>query len=821
MDVKEYKEQNIKGINVINKKLKTSFDALDELKVRLADLQARFKTAKNEFNEEQEILAKAKEKEAKFEVKNDVVESPIEAKPETETTSEIVENQPSTKENESAKEEINVATATEDDKSEEITSTINITVDEFVGTSKHVKKFNEEVDNKKQEDNFSDSYKKGKDKAKDINKKKANEGEIKGLSKREKIKKGYESATGSYVYDEEGEVAKIRVRKSNDKDKHKPKQPVVQTVIDHAVITTENITVKGLSEKIGKSVPEILKKLMLGLGIMKTINDTLDFDTASLIANEFNVTLEQKIEQTSEEKLLSFHNDEENDDPAVLETRPPIVTIMGHVDHGKTSILDYIRKAHVASGEAGGITQHIGAYTIKVPYEGEMKQITFLDTPGHEAFTAMRARGANITDIVVLVVAADDGIMPQTIEAINHSRAAGVSIIVAINKMDKPGVNPDKVISQLAENGLISDEWSGGDIPTVRVSAKTGMNIEKLLENILLTAEISDYKANPNRAAKGTIIEAKLDKGKGPVATVLVQNGTLSVGDFMVAGTAIGRVRAMFDDKGKPVHKAGPSTPVSVLGLQDVPNPGDQMMVVKDEKLSRQVAEERKEKEKIEKAKFKKASLEEVFSEIEEGKLKELNLIIKTDVQGTSEAVKQSLLKLSNEEVKVRVVHTAVGTVNESDINLALATNSIIIGFNIRPDNNVKTLAEKNGVQIKLYRVIYDAINDIELAIKGMLAPTYKETFLGRADVRQVYKISGVGTIAGCYVKEGVLEINASARLIRDGVLIVESKISSLRRVKEDVREVKQDFECGVGLNKYNDIHEGDVIEAFKIEEVK
>ena len=643
--------------------------------------------------------------------------------------------------------------------------------------------------------------------------------EKKPLNKKEKIKKGYEQNHSSVEYDEvSGEIMKVRVRKSSG-DKKKTTSTPVQTVITHAVINSENITIKQLSEKIGKSVPEIIKKLFLELGITnKTINDNIDFDTAELIAASFNITLELKVEQTSEEKLISLHSDDVEEDPSVLVIRPPIVTIMGHVDHGKTSILDYIRKANVASGEAGGITQHIGAYTITIPYDGENKQITFLDTPGHEAFTAMRARGADITDIVVIVVAADDGIMPQTLEAISHAKAAKVPIIVAINKMDKVGANPDRVLQQLADNGLVSEEWMG-DVPTVRVSAKTGMNIDKLLENILATAEVSEFKANPSRSAKGTIIEARLDKGKGPVATVLVQNGTLKVGDFVVAGTAVGRVRAMFDDKGKQVSEAGPSMPVFILGLQEVPNAGDQMMVVKDEKLSREVAEERKAREKIEKAQIKKATLEDVFSRIEEGKLKDLNLILKADVQGSVEAVKQSLLKLSNDEVKVHIVHSGVGAINDSDVSLADTTNAIIIGFNIRPDSNARASAEKIGVDIRLYRVIYDALNDVEKAIKGMLAPTFKEVYLGRALVKQIFKISSVGTIAGCNVKDGKITRNAKVRLLRNDVVVAETTIASLKRGKDDAKEVLSGFDCGIGLDKYNDIHEDDIIEAYVMEE--
>ncbi len=637
-------------------------------------------------------------------------------------------------------------------------------------------------------------------------------------NKKEKVKKGYEQNQASIEYDEiSGEITKIRVRKSGNAEKKK-RAPVVTAVIDHAVITSAEVTIKQLSEKIGKSVAEIIKKLFFEYQIVKTINDNIDFDTAELIASDFGVTLTLELEKTSEEKLIEFHEDDDDENNKV--TRPPIVTIMGHVDHGKTSILDYIRNSHVASGEAGGITQHIGAYTIQVPSDSGKKTITFLDTPGHEAFTAMRARGANITDIAVIVVAADDGIMPQTVEAINHAKAAGVQMIVAINKMDKPTANPDKVLQQLAEHDVLVEDWNG-DVPAVRVSAKTGKNIDQLLDVILVVAEMQDLKANPDRSAHGTIIEAKLDKGKGPVATVLVQNGTLHTGDFIVAGMAIGRVRAMFDDKGRQVSKATPSMPVSVLGLQEVPNAGDQMMVVVDEKLSRQVVEERKAKEKIEKLKARKTSLEDVFSRIEEGKLKDLNLILKADVQGSVEAVKESLLRLSNDEVKVHIVHSGVGAINESDVTLADTTNAIIIGFNIRPDSNAKNIAEKSGVDIRLYRVIYDAIDDVEKAIKGMLAPTFSEIHLGRAEVRQIFRISKVGTIAGCMVKEGKITRNAKARLLRDNVVICETSIASLKRMKDDAKEVVEGYDCGIGLTNYNDIHEGDVIEAYVMQEDK
>lgn len=631
------------------------------------------------------------------------------------------------------------------------------------------------------------------------------------INKKSKIKKGYEQSSTSVVYDETGEIRKIRTRKSSS-DKKKNFTPIT-TVIENAVINTENTTIKTLSEKIGKTAAEIMKKL-IDLGIFKTINDTIDFDTAELVASEFGITLEKQVTQTSEEKLFAMYEDETEEPEENLKPRFPIVTIMGHVDHGKTSILDYIRKANVASGEAGGITQHIGAYTINV----NNQSITFIDTPGHEAFTAMRARGANITDIVVIVVAADDGIMPQTIEAINHAKAAGVSIIVAINKMDKPQANPDRVLQQLADHNLLVEDW-GGDVPAIKVSALTGNGIKDLLENIITLAEIMELKANPDRTAKGTIIEAKLDKGKGPVATILVQTGTLKVSDFIVAGTAIGKIRAMFDDKGKRVNKALPSTAVSILGLQNVPNAGDQILVVNDEKLSKRVVEERKNKEKVEKLKVNKVTLEDVFNKIEEGKFIDLNLIIKADVQGSMEAVKESLLKLSNDEVKVSIVHGGVGAINESDVMLADTSSSIIIGFNIRPDANAKALAEKSGVEIKLYRIIYEAIEDITKAIKGMLAPTYAEKYLGNAEVRAIYKVSGVGTIAGCMVKDGKITRNAKVRLIRDNKEIFSSEIASLKRFKDDVKEVASGYECGIGIERYNDLKEGDIIEAYIMEE--
>lgn len=633
----------------------------------------------------------------------------------------------------------------------------------------------------------------------------------KNLNKKAKIKKGYVHSSSSILYDDSGEIRKIRTRKGNV-ERRKSFTPVT-TVIDHAIINTENITIKVLSEKIGKAGTEIMKKLM-DLGILVNINDSIDFDTAELIASEFNITLEKQVNKTSEEVLIAFHDEDEIDPETSLKPRPPIVTIMGHVDHGKTSILDYIRKETVASGEAGGITQHIGAYSVVQ----NNSSITFIDTPGHAAFTAMRARGANVTDIVIIVVAADDGIMPQTIEAINHAKAAGVSIIVAINKMDKAQANPDRVLQQLADQNVLVEDW-GGDIPAIRVSAHTGEGIKDLLENIIILAEMLELKANPDRSAKGTIIESKLDKGKGPVATILVQTGTLNVTDFIVAGTATGKIRAMYDNNGERVTSAGPSMAVSILGLQSVPNAGDQILVVNDEKLSKKVAEERKNKEKSERLMVRKVTLEDVFTKIEEGKFKDLNLVIKADVQGSVEALKESLLKLSNDEVRVNVVHGGVGAINESDIMLADTASAIIIGFNIRPDTNARALAEKSGIDIKLYTIIYEAIDEITKAIKGLLTPKFKEIYLGRAEVRVVYKVTGSGTIAGCMVKDGKITRNAKARLIRDDVEVYNSEISSLKRFKDDAKEVAAGYECGIGLDKYSDIKEGDVIEAFVMEE--
>ncbi len=594
------------------------------------------------------------------------------------------------------------------------------------------------------------------------------------------------------------------------KDKKQGEQ--VQTIkIEKAVINKEIIPLKELSEKLGISAIEITKKLFKE-GIMKTINDSIDYDTAAIIASDLGIELELKMDKTAEDVLNeAFDSVDEAKD---LVKRAPVVTVMGHVDHGKTSLLDRIRNANVADGEAGGITQHIGAYTVTI--NGE--KITFLDTPGHAAFTAMRARGAQVTDIAIIVIAADDGIMPQTIEAIHHAQAAGVSIIVAANKMDKPQSNIEKVKQQLAEQSVLVEEW-GGDVALVPVSAKTGMGVDELLETIILTAEVKELKANPSRKAKGVIVEAKLDKGKGPVATVLIQNGTLKTGDNLVAGTITGRVRAMIDDKGRTVKEAGPSMAVSILGLEEVPNAGDSLFAVEQDKLSKLVAEERRNKEREEMIKqSQKVTLDDLFSKISDGNLKVLNLLIKADVQGSVEAVKQSLLELSNEEVKVNVIHSAVGAINETDVMLADSSNAIIIGFNVRPDTKAKTLAERSKVDVKLYRIIYEAIDDVTNAMKGMVTPKTQEIYMGKVEVRQTFKITGVGMVAGGYVTEGKIVRNSKLRIYRDDVMICEGNVNQLKRFKDDVKEVSQGFECGISIENFNDIKVGDFIESYIIE---
>ena len=574
----------------------------------------------------------------------------------------------------------------------------------------------------------------------------------------------------------------------------------------------DTITVKELCEKLGKPTAEVIKNLIF-LGVMAGVNQEIDFATAEKLCEKYEVIAERKEEET---ELEAFEEDtdivEEN-----LEKRPPIVTIMGHVDHGKTSLLDAIRKARVTDTEAGGITQHIGAYTVTL--NGE--KITFLDTPGHEAFTAMRARGAQVTDIVILVVAADDGIMPQTKEAISHCKAANVPMIVAINKIDRPGANVDRVKQELTEHGLVAEDW-GGDTICVPVSAKTGENLDSLLEMILLTAEMQELTADPNRKSKGTVIEAKLDKGRGAVASLLIQNGTLHVGDSILVGSTYGRIRAMFDDMGKKIKSAGPSIPVEVLGLSEVPAAGDRFVVVKDEKTARNMAEIRKDKIKTESHQTShRVSLEDLYSQIQEGKVKELSIIVKADVQGSVEAIRQSLEKLSTDDVKVRVIHGAVGAITETDITLAAASNALMIGFNVRPDSNAVAMAEKDGVDIKTYRIIYDAIEDVKSAMIGMLDPEYKEVINGKAEVRMTYKISNVGTIAGCYVTDGKIVRNSEVRVIRDGIVIFESVLASLKRFKDDAKEVNKGYECGLSVERFNDLKEGDIIESFTMEAVK
>ena len=578
------------------------------------------------------------------------------------------------------------------------------------------------------------------------------------------------------------------------------------------VMIPDEIVVSELASRLKATAAEVIKKLMM-MGTMASINDTIDFDTASLVAMEFHAKVEKEETVTIEEMIIDDSEDNEED----LITRAPVVVVMGHVDHGKTSLLDAIRNADVISTEAGGITQHIGAYRIKV----NDRDITFLDTPGHEAFTTMRARGAQITDIAILVVAADDGIKPQTIEAINHAKAAEVSIIVAINKIDKEGANPEKVLQQLTEHGLVPEQW-GGDVPCINVSAKTQQGIDELLEMVLLVADIKELKANPKRRAKGTVIEAKLDKGRGSVATILIQNGTLHTGDIVVAGTAVGRVRAMTNDKGERVKEAGPSVPVAITGLDTVPSGGDIVNAVSDEKLARQLVEQRRNNQKeVEFNSRAKVTLDNLFDQMQVGDIKELKIIVKGDVQGSVEAVRQSLEKISNPEVRVRVIHGAVGAITESDVMLANASNAIIVGFNVRPEPSAAESAERDGVDIRLYRIIYECIEEITSAMKGLLAPKYREVQLGRAECREVYKISSVGTIAGCYILSGKVSRNAKIRVVRDGIVICEDEISSLRRFKDDAKEVAQGFECGIGLENFNDIKIGDIFEAFKMEEYR
>ena len=638
------------------------------------------------------------------------------------------------------------------------------------------------------------------DKKRDYNK---NE-EKKAPSKRTLIRQGF-------VVDDLGEERMGTRKLKNKKVKQQPVFAQPQK-IEKAVITTENLTVKILSEKIGKTAQEIIKQLMI-LGVMTNINSVVDFATMELVANELGVQLELKLDKTKEEQLTAEFDEADNEEDLVK--RPPIITVMGHVDHGKTSLLDAIRKTSVASGEAGGITQHIGAYSVMC--KGE--KITFLDTPGHEAFTEMRARGAMVTDIAVLIVAADDGVMPQTIEAINHAKAANVPIVVAINKIDKPGANVDRVKQKLMEYDLVPEEW-GGDVMMVPISAKTGEGIDKLLETILFLAEYNNYRANPKRSARGSIIESKLDKGKGPIANVIIQNGTLHVGDYVVSGFTSGRVRAMTDDKGRNIKEAGPSSPISLLGFADVPNAGDPLYVVSDEKMAKQIIDERTAKLKNEQAnQGQKVSLDDVWNKISEGKIKDLNLIIKADVQGSVEALKGSLEKLSNSEVKVSVVHGGVGAINKSDLMLAGVSNAIIIGFNVRPDSESKAMAENMGIDIRLYNVIYDAVDDVSAAMKGLIAPKFEEKIMGRAQVRNVFKLSSVGEVAGSYVISGKIVRNGKVRIYRDDVVIFDGNINNLKRFKDDVKEVAQGYECGISVENFAGFKENDEIEAYIMEE--
>ena len=548
-------------------------------------------------------------------------------------------------------------------------------------------------------------------------------------------------------------------------------------------------------------------------GIMASLSQLIDFDTAAIIAEELGCVVEKEVIVTIEEKLIDVSEDREED----LETRAPVVVVMGHVDHGKTSLLDYIRKANVVSGEAGGITQHIGAYQVDV----NGNPVTFLDTPGHEAFTAMRARGAMITDVAILVVAADDGIMPQTVESINHAKAAEIPIIVAINKMDKPTANPDRIMQQLTEYELVPEEW-GGETIICPISAKTGQGLDELLEMVILTAEVQELKANPNRRAKGTVIEARLDKTRGPVATLLVQNGTLKQGDIVIAGTAVGRVRVMTNDKGRTVKTAGPSVPVEITGLAEVPAPGDEFNAVTDERMARELVEQRKQAQKDAAAKMmQKVSLDNLFAKMQEGEMKTLNLIVKADVQGSAEAVKASLEKISNEEVRVKVIHAGVGAINESDVLLASTAGAIIVGFNVRPDTAAQASGQRANVDMRFYRVIYDAIDEIEAAMTGMLAPKFEEVVIGHAEVRQTYKVSSVGTVCGCMVKDGKITRDAQVRILRDNIVIYEGEVGSLQRFKDAVKEVVSGYECGMTIAGYNDIHEFDVFECFAMQEVK
>ena len=601
-------------------------------------------------------------------------------------------------------------------------------------------------------------------------------------------------------------------RRQEEKDKMQRLQLEIAKKQPTKVSIPDEIAVGELASRMKKTAAEVIKQL-IKLGVFASVSEIIDYDTAALVAMELGCVVEKEVIVTVEERLIDDHEDK----PEELISRAPVVVVMGHVDHGKTSLLDCIRHANVASGEAGGITQHIGAYTVEI----NGSPITFLDTPGHEAFTSMRARGAMITDIAILVVAADDGIMPQTIESINHAKAAGIPIVVAINKIDTVGANPDRIKQQLTEYDIVPEEW-GGDTIVRPISAKKKIGIEDLLENLVVLAEVQELKANPNRAAKGTVIEARLDKGRGPIMTVLVQNGTLKSGDIIIAGTSVGRVRTMTNDKGQRVTSAGPSVPVEITGMSEVPNAGDIFNAVADERMARELVEERKEQQKNQAlGGNRKVSLDDLFAQIKQGDLKDFNIIVKADVQGSAEAVKASLEKMTNEEVRVKVIHSAVGAINESDVMLAATSGAVIVGFNVRPDNAARDSAARSGVDLRMYRVIYDCINEIEAAMKGMLAPKFQEAIIGHAEVRETYKVSKVGTVCGCYVTDGKIQRGCSVRVLRDNIVIHEGELASLRRFKDDVKEVANNFECGMQVEKFNDIKVGDVIEGFVMEEIK
>ena len=674
-----------------------------------------------------------------------------------------------------------------------------------------VREYNRGIDKQKNNNKFEENKGKKSKSRRNNSSGDFDEGKLKSLKQANRLSNMFDEQDGGMLdyYDLTTERGRRGKKRKNQNQEERTKQKIFRLT---EIEIPETVTVKDLAADMKKTTAEVIKKL-LGYGIMATINQEIDFDTAYLIAQEFGITATKKETVTEEDILFDDSEDKEEE----LETRPPVIVVMGHVDHGKTSLLDAVRKTNVIEGEAGGITQAIGAYKVKV----KDREITFLDTPGHEAFTAMRARGAQITDIAILVVAANDGVKPQTIEAINHAKSAGIPIIVAINKIDLPDANIEKVKQELMAYELVPEEW-GGDTIYVPISAKKGENIDQLLEMVLLEADVLELKANPHKQAKGAVIEARLDKSKGAIATMLVQRGTLDVGDTIVVGSSIGRIRAMKDDKGKSVKAAGPSTPVEIMGLTEVPEAGDTFYEVKNEKMAKHLIERRK-RQAREKAinSATKVTLDNLFTQMEQGNLKVLNLIVKADVQGSVEAVKQAMEKLENEEVKVKVIHAAAGAVNQSDVTLAKVSNAIIIAFNVRPDNMAKEMAEKDEVEIKQYSIIYQAIEDVEAAMKGMLDPKYEEKVIGNAEVRQTFKISNVGTIAGCYVISGKVERNAGVRVIRENVVIHDGHLATLKRFKDDVKEVTKGFECGIQIENYNDIKEGDVIEVYIMEEIK